>query len=75
MNTLELTGLITVVANGICRSLSVEQMAVLAGIFVQLGDTVATIAAQKSLCQTGQEKPGEEVTSAGSTAAKIPQEP
>ena len=51
MNALELTGTITALANGIARCLTVEELALVAGIFVQLGDTLATIAASKALCE------------------------
>ena len=50
MSPIELTGAITVIANAISCNLSVEEKALLAGILVQLGDTIATIAAQESLC-------------------------
>lgn len=49
MNAIELTGAITAVANGIACQLTVEELALVAGIFVQLGDTLATIAAAKAL--------------------------
>ena len=48
MNALELTAAITALANGMAKELTVEQLAILAGIFVQLGDTLATIAALRS---------------------------
>lgn len=51
MNAIELTGAVTVIANGIACQLTVEELALLAGIFVQLGDTLATIAAAKALCE------------------------
>lgn len=51
MNPLELTGALTAIANAIACKLTVAEMAFLASIFVQLGDTLATIAAQKSLCE------------------------
>ena len=50
MNSLELTSAVTALANALSCRLTVEEMALVAGIFVQLGDTLATIAAQKSLC-------------------------
>ena len=50
MSPIELTGAITVIANAISCNLSVEEKALLSGILVQLGDTIATIAAQESLC-------------------------
>ena len=50
MNSLELTGAITALANAIACKLSVDEIALLASIFVQLGDTLATIAARESLC-------------------------
>ena len=51
MNALELTSTITALANGIACRLSVDELALVAGIFVQLGDTLATIAASKTLCE------------------------
>ena len=42
---------ITAIANAISCGLSVNELAVASGIFVQIGDTLATIAAQRSLCE------------------------
>ena len=50
MNNLELTTAITALANIISRGHTVNELALIAGIFVQLGDTLATIAAQRALC-------------------------
>lgn len=50
MSSLELTAALTAIANALSCGLSVGELALLAGIFVQIGDTLATIAAQKSLC-------------------------
>ena len=50
MNSFELTSAITPLANAVASNLTVEELALLAGILVQLGDTLATIAARKSLC-------------------------
>ena len=50
MNSLELTGMVTILANSIACKLTVDEMALVAGIFVQLGDTLATIAAAENLC-------------------------
>ena len=51
MNSLELTGAVTALANAIACRLTVEETALLASILVQLGDTLATIAARESLCE------------------------
>ena len=51
MNALELTGAITALANALTCNLNAEEIALLAGIFVQLGDTMATIAARNALCE------------------------
>ena len=48
--SLELTSAVTAVANAIACRLSVEEIALLAGVFVQLGDTLATIAAIEDFC-------------------------
>ena len=53
MNTrksLELTSVVTALANAIASGLTVDEIALIASIFVQLGDTLATIAARESLC-------------------------
>lgn len=51
MNSLELTTAVTVLANAISCNLTVNELAVAASIFVQIGDTLATIAAQKALSE------------------------
>ena len=51
MRALELTALITALANSIACGASEGEIALLAGFFVQLGDTLATIAAQRTLCE------------------------
>ena len=50
MNSLELTSAITALANAIACKLTEEEASLLSSIFVQLGDTLATIAARESLC-------------------------
>ena len=50
MNAPQLTSAVTALANALACRLTVDEIALLAGIFVQLGDTLTTIAAQKSLC-------------------------
>ena len=57
MNSLELTATITAIANAISCRLTIDELALLAGILVQLGDTLATIAAQKNLCQNEAKSP------------------
>ncbi len=48
--SLELTGAITALSNALACNLSLDEIALLASIFVQIGDTLATIAARESLC-------------------------
>ena len=50
MKSLELTSAVTVVANAIACNLTVNEIALVASILVQLGDTLATIAARENLC-------------------------
>ena len=53
MNTrksLELTSAVTALANSIACNLTIDEIALIASIFVQLGDTLATIAARENLC-------------------------
>ena len=47
MNSLKLTAAVTALANAIACNMTVSELAVIAGILVQLGDTLATIAAQR----------------------------
>jgi hypothetical protein len=53
MKSLELTAAITAAANAISRGLSITELALTASIFVQLGDTLATIAAEAALTEEG----------------------
>ena len=50
MNSLELTSAVTALANAIACRLTAEESALVASILVQLGDTLATIAARETLC-------------------------
>ena len=52
MNTrggLELTGAITALANAIACHLTADELALISSLLVQLGDTLATIAAQDAV--------------------------
>ena len=61
MNALEWTSAMVALANAIAYKLTPSEIAFLASLFVQLGDTMATIAAQQALkeeqreTQTGQQ--------------------
>ena len=50
MNSLELTSAVTALAHVIACRLTADEMALLSSVLVQLGDTLATIAARESLC-------------------------
>ena len=50
MNSCELTAGVTALANGIACKLNNEELTLLAAILVQLGDTLVTIATQRSIC-------------------------
>lgn len=52
MNACELTASITILANSIAGQLTTEETALAGAAFAQLGDTLATIAAQRSLCES-----------------------
>ena len=49
-DSLELTVALSTLANALSCNLTANEMALLASIFVQLGDTLATIASRESLC-------------------------
>jgi len=51
MNSLELTAAVTALANAVACTLSINELALVASLFVQLGDTLATIAAERSLTE------------------------
>ena len=51
MDPRELTLFVTAVANGLCDSLPPLELALLAAVFNQLGDTLETLAAQKALLE------------------------
>ena len=51
MNSLELTSAVTALANSIACKLTLSEIALVASIFVQLGDTLATIVARQALCE------------------------
>lgn len=50
MKYLELTSAVTALASAIACRLTVDEAVLLASVFVQLGDTLATIAARENLC-------------------------
>lgn len=50
MNPCELTAGVTALANVLANGLSDEKLGLAAAIFTQLGDTLATIAVQRSIC-------------------------
>lgn len=55
MNACNLTAAVTALANTIACGLKTEEISLLGSVLVQLGDTLATIAAQRAFCQA-QEK-------------------
>lgn len=50
MNPCELTASVTALANTLACGLSADEISLLGAVFTQLGDTLITIASQKSLC-------------------------
>ena len=51
MNALELTSAVTALANAVACALTPGEIALAASILVQLGDTLATMAAEQALCE------------------------
>ena len=51
MNSCQLTASVTAVANALSGKLTIEETTLLATVLVQLGDTLATIATQRALCE------------------------
>ena len=56
MNSIKLTSAVSIIANLISSNLTPDEIAIVSSIFVQLGDTLATIGAQRSLCCEDDEK-------------------
>lgn len=61
MNPCELSMGVTALANAIAAQLDEAELNLLAAVLTQLGDTLATIAAQRALC-SGQGKAAEAVS-------------
>ena len=53
MNPCELTASITAVANALACRLSDDELNLLGVVLTQLGDTIITIATQRSICAGG----------------------
>ena len=51
MHSLELTSAVTALANAIACKLTPSEIELVASAFVQLGDTLATIASSRVLCE------------------------
>ena len=51
MNPCELTAAITALANTIACQLTTDELGLVGAIFSQLGDTLTTIAVQRSFCE------------------------
>lgn len=51
MNSCELTTAVTAISNALSCRLSIDELTLLGAVFTQLGDTLTTIATQKSICE------------------------
>lgn len=51
MNGCELTAYVTAAANALAANATTEQLELMAVVFTQLGDTLATIAVSRSVCK------------------------
>ena len=56
MNACNLTATVTALANTIACGLNAEEISLLSSVLVQLGDTLATIASHRALCETREMK-------------------
>ena len=56
LNACELTASITAVANAVACKLSDDELSLLSAVLVQLGDTLATIATQRAICESKNSK-------------------
>ena len=55
MNALELTSAITATANVLAYNLKEDELALLASVFTQLGDTLSTIIVRENMCNNKNE--------------------
>ncbi len=55
MNPCELTASITAIANMLACKLTIDELSLLAVVLTQLGDTLITIATQKTICNNVQD--------------------
>ena len=55
MNSFELTEIITALANSIAYGKTNSELAILSAVFVQLGDTLATIITAREFCENKKE--------------------
>ena len=51
MNPCELTASITAIANALACKYNNDELTLLASVLVQLGDTLVTIATQRTICE------------------------
>lgn len=56
MNACNLTAAVTALANAIACGRTTEEISLISSVLMQLGDTLATIAAQRTLCQAQEKK-------------------
>lgn len=64
MDACTLTAAVTAAANTLACKLDDDELAVLAAMFNQLGDTLALIAVQRDLCSTRRQKDQTKTTNA-----------
>lgn len=57
MNACELTASITALANALACNLTEDELNLLGAALTQLGDTLTTIATQRSICSRGRQSP------------------
>ena len=56
MNSCELTAAITALANGLARTMTTEELSLLAVTLTQLADTLSTIATHRSICEKPEQR-------------------
>ena len=58
MNQCELTASVTALANALACKLSNNEVSLLGAVLSQLGDTLTTIATQRSICENSENNTG-----------------